>query len=44
MVMWMVMVVMVGNRGMMIHTDATRVDLESIEGLPHPDDGDRNSK
>ena len=39
--MMMMMVVMVGimmvGMVMVIHTDATRVDLETIEGLPHPD-------
>ena len=38
MVMMMMMMMMVMMMIIMdIHTDATRVDLQSVEGLPHPE-------
>ena len=37
MMMMMGMMVGIGMAMVGIHTDATRVDLETIEGLPHPD-------
>ena len=33
----LVMVMMMMMMMVVIHTNATRVDLETIEGLPHPD-------